>query len=400
MKIVLKKGCFTLGLLIIFELGSLVLLPGFAPRDYVGTIEQSSYINIVSGNFGSQITVPSLFALGMGPYMTALIIWQTLSAINEKSFQRLSQKTVGTLQKVITIFLAVVQAMATTLLFLRYHPHYLGFSSGAFYFMTLTVLVAGAMLIVWMADLNAKFGIGGTSIFIIPGIIKNLPSVLNSGRTTPLQFPVWGWLIVAVVILLFVIGAVFINNSELRIEIERININNRLTNSYIPIKVLVSGAMPFMFALSLFSIPSLLVAELQGNGGLKAGLATLFSFNTWQGVVLYGCIIVLLGYGFAFVNFQPHNIAKSLKKNGDYIMDVTPGVTTEAYLKTQLMRMAFLGNGYILLVATVPLIIGLFFNQVTNFSFLFGSILILITMLDSIFQEIRALVNKQQYQIF
>ncbi|USS91371.1 accessory Sec system protein translocase subunit SecY2 [Fructilactobacillus carniphilus] len=388
---------FTLWLLIIFELGSLILLPGFAPRNYVNSVLQNSYINVVSGNFGSQITVPSLFALGMGPYMTALIIWQTIASISEKTTQRLSQKAVGTIQKLLTLIFAILQAVMTAFLFLKYKPDYFGYSEALFYLFILMILVAGAMLIVWMADLNAKFGIGGTSIFIIPGLIKSLPNVLNSGRTEPLHFSILGWLIVLLIVLAFVYISVFMNNSETRIEIQRININNRLTNSYIPIKVLVSGAMPFMFALSLFSIPSILFAQSNLETSF---LTTLFSFHNWQGIFTYGVIIVILGYGFAFVNFQPSNIAKSLKKSGDYIMDVTPGITTEKYLTNKLFIMAFLGNVFMLAVALIPLIIGLFYGPATNFSFLFGSILILVTMLDGIFQEIKALLIKNQYQIF
>ncbi|KRK58034.1 preprotein translocase subunit SecY [Fructilactobacillus fructivorans] len=396
----LKRGSFTIFLLALFELGGFILIPGFQLKNYAGALDQNAYINLISSNFGSQITVPSLFALGLGPYMTALIVWQVITTVDDKTTSRMSQKVSGYWQKGITFVLAALQALAMSKLFLRYRPKTLGFDDETFFWFIFTVLLAGAMLIVWLADVNKDLGVGGVSIFIIPGLVKNLPTVLDSGLKKPLNFSIIGWIIVAIIVILFVYITVFVNEGEYRIPVERIGVNSFLTDSYIPIKVLVSGAMPFMFALSLFSIPLLVVSNLNVNAKLSKIISLLFSYHTWQGIVSYGLIIIVLSYLFAFVNFQPNIIAKSLKESGDYIFNLAPGKETEKYLTGQVNIMSFVGTIYILLIALAPLVVGLYFPIVTNFSFLFGSLFILITILDGISQEILALIYKYRYRIF
>lgn len=400
MKQLIRRVSWTVCILVVFEVGNTILLPGFPFKDYVNGLKQNAYVNIVSSNFGSQITVPSLFALGMGPYMTALIVWQMITITNEEKFQKMTQKVAGFWQKVITLAITLIQAFAISFLFLKYKPSIGNFKSHDMYWIIVIILIAGGMFVVWIADLNAKKGIGGTSVLIIPGLIKNLPTVLNSGLKKPISFSVATWGLVLIFLFIFIFTSIYIYSAELRIKIERINIENELTNSYIPIKVLVSGAMPFMFALSLYSVPLLILSRFKINSALYRIISSAFSYHTWQGILLYGLIILLLGYGFAFVNVRPNKIAKSLRENGDYIFNILPGQETEEYLKHKIYTMTFLGNIYLLFISLVPLIIGKYIPVVTNFSFLFGSILILITMLDTIYQEIRALLIKGQYRIF
>lgn len=400
MKLLLKKIAFTAMMVAILEIGSDILLPGFPARDYVHSIGQNAYINLVSSNFGSQITVPSLFALGMGPYMTALIVWQTITITSEDTFKRLSPKATGFWQKLLTLILSILQAIATAWLFMKYQPNRHGYSWLAFYFVILMILIAGSMFIVWLADLNAKWGVGGTSILIIPALVKNLPTVLNSGLKQPIEFDFQVSTVMVLLMIVFFLMSVYTNQAEVRFKIERVSISSRLTDSYIPIRLLASGAMPFMFAMTLYSIPSLLLSRSKLSGTEYAFLAHAFSYHTWQGILTYSAVIVFLGYGFAFVNVRPHSIAKSLQKSGDYILNVAPGKDTETYLTNHLYRIIFIGNCFLLFIAVTPLFLGLYVPQLTNFSFLFGSLLILITMLDNVIQEVHALFVKNQYSIF
>ena len=400
MKLLLKKCLFTLLILTIYELGSLLILPGFPSKDYISIIGQNAYINFVSSNFGTRITIPGIFALGMGPYMTALIVWQTITVMYEDTFKKLSQRTVGIWQKFITLVLSILQSIATAVLFMNYKPQLNGASKTSFCIMTIVILTGGAMFIVWLADLNARSGIGGTSILIIPGLLKNLPSVLNSGLKNPIDMNFTAIVLLVLIVIVFSLMSVYINQAEIRIKVERVSVNNNLTGSYLPIKLLASGAMPFMFALSLYSIPLMVLPKIKLNNSTYNFISNTFSFHTFRGILLYGIVIIILGYGFAFVNVRPHTIARNLQKNGDYLLNVIPGSSTEKYITNKLYIAIFISNIYIVFIALLPLFIGMYVPQITNFSFLFGSLLILITMLDNLRQEIFTLFSKKQYNMF
>lgn len=400
MQQLVKKLLWTIFILIVFECGNKILLPGFSPKEYSDVLNQNAFLNLLSSSFGIKMTVPVLFSLGMGPYMAALIVWQVVTMLNDQAFKNLTQVKIGVYQKLITLTFATFQGITLGLLFMKYKPNNNLYGIFGIYIGTVIAIITGSMFVSWLADINAQKGLGGTSILILPGIINSIPSLLNSGLKKPIVLtPELSGFIVFIVIV-FIYSSVFMNKSEIRISIERINVDSNLSESYVPLKILSAGAMPFMFALTLYSIPILIISQFKIKNSTYHIITTLFSYHNPFGIVMYGIVILLLNYGFSFVNVRTHEISKSLQRSGDYIIGIAAGNETEKYINKKLRFVISIGSLYVLGIIVSPLIIGLWIPEATNFSFLFGSLLIVITMLDNVIQESKALILKKQYRIF
>lgn len=229
----------------------------------------------------------------------------------------------------------------------------------------------------------------------------NIPAMLISGQTESVHLSQNFMIGLVIVTLIFIYLTLFLYSAEYRINIERTGIDSRFNNSYIPIRLLPAGAMPFMFAVTVFSMPQLLLLnEKWGDTGFSNFITTYFSFNNVRGVFTYGLILYVLGYGFSFINVRPYDIAKNLKETGDYILNIAPGKQTEIYILKRLSTVALLGNSYLVIISMIPLLIGLQNQIISNLAFYFGSIFMLIIILETITNEIRFLFSRRTYRIF
>lgn len=394
----LNKCLYTFLILVIFTIGKNILLPGVDPNQFDSSYESNFSAYVVSLVTGGNISLPTIFALGIGPYMTSLMIWQLVPLIDKDFNKRMSEKKRGIYQKILTLIFACFQG------FFAFQTMTAQFPAGniltwRIQIVNVAVLIAGAMFITWLADMNVQKGLGGATILIIPGLLFSLPEVLHnvSGRQMHISFTTGliGWVIVLFLAWL----GVFLNRSELRINIQRTGLDNDFANSYIPIKVLPAGSMPLMFALTIFTIPQYLI--MQKFQYSDPTLITKFvSFSTWQGILIYTMLMLLLGVCFAYVNVRPSDIAKDLKESGDYVLGYLPGDVTEQLLNKHLLFMTAIGNLFFILITIVPLIIGLWFPVVRPLSFLMSSVIILVTIIDNFIEEFRTIWDRRHYSIF
>ncbi|MBO1096496.1 accessory Sec system protein translocase subunit SecY2 [Enterococcus casseliflavus] len=389
-------------LLFIVEIGKHIQVPFFI-SEKIPEESTSLILKFLATSTGGNFTVPTLFSLGMGPYMTALIIWTTISMIDTESIGNLSTKRIGYIQRSLTLLFAILQSCA---LVLKFHSSMIdqkaiGGSIVLLFLGAVLLLTAGGLFVAWLADINIDKGIGGQSLFIVPGLLMNIPAMLISGQTESVHLSQNFLIGLVMVTLVFIYLTLFLYNAEYRINIERTGIDSRFNNSYIPIRLLPAGAMPFMFAVTVFSMPQLLLLnEKWGDTGFSNFITTYFSFNNVRGVFTYGLILYVLGYGFSFINVRPYDIAKNLKETGDYILNVAPGKQTERYILKRLSTVALLGNSYLVIVSMIPLLIGLQNQIISNLAFYFGSIFMLIIILETITNEIRFLFSRHTYRIF
>lgn len=389
-------------LLFIVEIGKHIQVPFFI-SEKIPEESTSLILKFLATSTGGNFTVPTLFSLGMGPYMTALIIWTTISMIDTESIGNLSNKRIGYIQRSLTLLFAILQSCALVLKFRSsmIDQKAIGGSDVLLFLGAVLLLTAGGLFVAWLADINIDKGIGGQSLFIVPGLLMNIPAMLISGQTESVHLSQKFIIGLVMVTLVFIYLTLFLYNAEYRINIERTGIDSRFNNSYIPIRLLPAGAMPFMFAVTVFSMPQLLLLnEKWGDTGFSNFITTYFSFNNVRGVFTYGLILYVLGYGFSFINVRPYDIAKNLKETGDYILNVAPGKQTERYILKRLSTVALLGNSYLVIVSMIPLLIGLQNQIISNLAFYFGSIFMLIIILETITNEIRFLFSRHTYRIF
>lgn len=388
-------------LLVVFQIGRHIDLPMFLSQE-AKLDSANSVLKFLSTATGGNFSTITLFSLGMGPYMTALIIWTTISMIDEERVNNFSMKQIGYIQRGLTLIFTVIQSIALVLRFKT------SIVTVAFFTSETTALLAGVLLLTtggmfisWLADINIVKGIGGQSLFILPGLMANIPSMLISGQSGPISFTNQFIIILILITLLFIYLTMYLYHSEYRIVIERTGIDTISKHSYIPIRLLPAGAMPFMFAVTVFSMPQLLLLNAKWNDTWFSNfITTYFSFNSIQGIIMYGVVLYLLGWGFSFINIRPNDIAKNLKESGDYILNVPPGDQTERYIREKLTRISFVGNAYLVFISLIPMFIGLRSPFISNLAFYFGSLFMLIIILDTLVQEIRFVYSKKEYRLF
>lgn len=388
-------------LLVVFQIGRHIDLPMFLSQE-AKLDSANSVLKFLSTATGGNFSTITLFSLGMGPYMTALIIWTTISMIDEERVNNFSMKQIGYIQRGLTLIFTVIQSIALVLRFKT------SIVTVAFFTSETTALLAGVLLLTtggmfisWLADINIVKGIGGQSLFILPGLMANIPSMLISGQSGPISFTNQFIIILILITLLFIYLTMYLYHSEYRIVIERTGIDTISKHSYIPIRLLPAGAMPFMFAVTVFSMPQLLLLNEKWNDTWFSNfITTYFSFNSIQGIIMYGVVLYLLGWGFSFINIRPNDIAKNLKESGDYILNVPPGDQTERYIREKLTRISFVGNAYLVFISLIPMFIGLRSPFISNLAFYFGSLFMLIIILDTLVQEIRFVYSKKEYRLF
>lgn len=402
----IKRCLWTLFLVAILAAGQQMILPSVDALAAGKVLAKGSFLQIFGSATGGRLSMPTLFSLGLSPYMTSMIVWSAIQSLDISSINGLSMRRTGIIQRIITLVIAILQAWG---LVLTVHVALKPMPISLFEYtydlsplFTGLVLVAGAIMVAWLADVNNDKGIGSTVIMIVPGLVINMPSTLSRGwggttyALTPNHL-----LIAGIVAVLFTYVAVFLYQAELRLKLQRPMLESDYSNSYVPMKLLTAGAMPFMFSTSLFSLPQFLVRGT-GLNGTAAGAAIMSwtDYRSWRGLVLYALVLTLLGYAFGYMSTRPTQTAKSLKYSGDYFFGVAPGDATERFLTRHFFIICTFGNLIEIVIGVVPLLLENVYHGAANFSLFLGNLFIVVTIFDTIMQQFRALRSKYQYRLF
>ena len=415
-----RKILFTLGIISIFRLGSVIPTPGvsYANVQQCLTVTQENpifgLINLFSGGALLQL---SIFALGIMPYITASIIMQLMTVVIPrlealKQEGQSGQAKVTQYTRYLTIGLAILQS--TSILTLAREPGRLipGCSldlipsDDVFLFVVMIItLTAGTSMIMWFGELVTDKGVGnGMSIMIFTSIIATFPGQLVN------IYQVNGNLILGGVLLVgigTIAGVVLVEQAQRRIPVQYAKrvVGRRTyggTSTYIPMKVNMAGVIPVIFASSLLYVPSLLVS-LSGN--TTSGWALWISQNLAAGtetpyLLTYFFLIVFFAYFYVSITFNPQQTAEDIRKYGGFIPGIRAGKPTADYLAHVSNRLTFPGSLYLGIIAIIPFVAfgGLGLGQ----SFLFGgtSLLIMVGVgLDTV-KQIESQLQQRSYEGF
>lgn len=395
---------FTLFMIVLMELGRQIAIPALDSDLSRKALNASPLLRNVTMLTGGQSRFPSLFSIGLGPYMTGMILFQAIQLINVDAMSKISDQKRGFIQRWITLIIAILQTLQF-IFAIKKNITLAGDKIFGFDFnlvVSFMILVAGAMIVARMSDMTAKFGVGGAGVLIMPGIITNLPLMVfrgpGLGTNQVTSFSTNLWIALGISVLVVFVATVFFNKAELRIPLQRPNVQNDFSESYLPIRFLTSGSMPFMFTTTVFMIPSY-IANFSPDSGFSRFTQAYINFNNPVGITIYCGVVVFLSYAFSFMNLQTERQAENLKKSGDYIFGITPGKDTQRYLNHHVVRLSTAANGYFLVVVATPLIIGLYVPGVTNFTFAYASILILVTIMDTTLDQLKTMYLRTQYDL-
>ncbi|MFD3700502.1 preprotein translocase subunit SecY [Streptomyces sp. NPDC058646] len=421
-----KKLLFTLGIIVLFRLGSHIPVPGVSYKnvqicvDQMGSGNNSLFglVNMFSGGALLQITI---FALGIMPYITASIILQLLTVVIPKLETLKKEGQSGTAKitqytRYLTVALAILQgtglvATARTGALFQGCQVASQIVPNRSIFTTVVMVVtmtAGTCVVMWLGELITDRGIGnGMSILmfisIAAGFISALWAIKVQGKIAD------GWVEFGVVMLvgLAMVGlVVFVEQAQRRIPVQYAKrmIGRRAyggTSTYIPLKVNQAGIIPVIFASSLLYIPALVVQF----SGSTAGWATWINKHFVKGdhpyyIAVYFLLIVFFAFFYVAISFNPEEVADNMKKYGGFIPGIRAGRPTAEYLSYVLNRITWPGSLYLGLIALVPTMALAGFGANQNFPFGGTSILIIVGVGLETVKQIESQLQQRNYEGF
>jgi preprotein translocase subunit SecY len=418
-----KKLLFTLGIIVLFRLGSVLPTPGVNAQNVALCLEQAqagdaaNIYGMVQLFSGGALLKLSVFALGIMPYITASIILQLLTVVIPRLEALKKEGQAGTAKitqytRYLTIGLAVLQSTAFVALarsgqlFQNCNQEIL-LSQDVFPLITMVItMTAGTAVIMWLGELVTDRGVGnGMSILIFTQVIAVFPSELvNIFRQSPFKF-----VIVMIVGIVMIGVVVFIEQAQRRIPVQYAKrmVGRRMyggTSTYIPLKVNQAGIIPVIFASSLLYLPQLLVT-LFGNSQKPNAVIEWLAQNMIRGdhpvyMATFFLLIVFFTYFYVSITFNPPEVADNMKKYGGFIPGIRPGRPTAEYLSYVLNRLTAAGAPYLGVISLIPIIALAVAGASQNFPFGGTSILIMVGVgLDTV-KQIESQLQQRNYEGF
>jgi preprotein translocase subunit SecY len=368
-----KRVLFTLGVLAIYRLGSLLPTPGVNEKllDQFFHTQGGSALGLLDMFSGGSLRRFSIFALGIMPYITASIIFQLLTVVYEPLARlqkegELGRRKITQWTRYLTVILSAFQSIAIAFGLNSQGMVIPSISGPWFILLAVITLTTGTAFIMWLGEQITDRGIGnGMSLLIFTGIVVGLPRGI-AGIADKVRTNAWGAFTgVAVLVLLAAMVAlvafiVYVERSERRIPIQsarRIVGRRQMggSSSFLPLKVNSGGVMPVIFAASILSAPLLLgqVSFVQSSKFLSNVMVNLQSGEPWY-LVLFSAAIIFFAYFYISIVFRPDDIADNMRKNGSFIPGIRPGRRTSDYINDILTRITLVGAVYLILISLVP----------------------------------------------
>lgn len=408
-----KRILYTLGLLLIYRLGSFVVLPGINPNALQGLANQLSdsqngllgLLDVFSGGaFGNA----SIFALGVMPYITASIIIQ-LAGMMIPAVQKLQKEGESGRRKMNQwtryLTIGVLMLQGPTYVANLAHQSGAAFVYGPtawFYAYATTILIAGTMFIMWLGEKITDKGIGnGISLIIMIGIVARLPHALLAEATA--RFSVSDGSAIMLVLELVLLFLVFMATIALVQAVRKVPVQyaKRIVGNkqyggvrqYIPLKMNAANVMPIIFAQALMFIPMLFTS-------IAPSFASAFASITgfWYNFTL-AVLVIAFTYFYTAIIINSQMMADDMKRNGGFIPGVKPGKQTLNYIDGIMTRITLPGSIFLAIVAILPALAMRFLNIQQSFAYFYGgtSLLIMVGVILDTLKQIESYLLMRHY---
>ena len=407
-----KRIGYTILLVLVYRLGSFILLPGLDPEVLKGGIAgtQEGLVGLLNMFSGGAFGNASIFALGVMPYISASIIVQLLGMF-VPSFRKMQmegesgRRKMNQITRYLTVLVLAIQGPAYVVSFIPAEAVSMHTSAFWFRIISTVILMAGSMFVMWLGERITDRGIGnGISLIIMIGIVARLPYALVAEATQKFDSasPNGGmimFVVEMVVWVLVILAAIALVQAVRKVPVQyakRVIGNKQYggVRQYIPLKINAAGVMPIIFAQALMMFPMLL-----GNYESTRGIAAAFSsYTTWPYNIVFFLLVVVFTYFYTAVTVNPTMMAEDMKKNGGFIPGVKPGKKTAEYLDTIMTRITLPGSVFLGLIACMPALANVLGvnNQFASF---FGgtSLLILVGVILDTLQQIESYLLMRHY---
>lgn len=364
-----KKLFYTLMVFAVYRLGVHITMPGVDLVALKGLFSGATsgmlwHLNLFSGG---ALQYFSIFALGMGPYISASIMMQLLT-IMVPSLEQLSKdgeygrRIIGQYTRYLTLLISLVQGLSMVL-YIESKPGLIIVPGWEFRIVSVFLMMVGSLFVMWLGEQINSHGLGnGSSMIIFAGIVAGLPSSgirlienVRLGQTDP---------IIAVVFVLFALAVVscviFLEKGERKVPVQYAKrvIGNKLyggQTSFIPLKLNPAGVVPVIFASAILGMPMTLAGMVASRWpSLNNLVNTWFSYNSAFYNVLNAGLIVFFAFFYTAIIFNPLELADNLRKSGGFVPGIRPGARTAQFFDYLLTRIGFPGALYLATLAIVP----------------------------------------------
>ena len=385
-----RKIFFTLGILIIVRLGAQVPIPGINPEALRQTMESlnDTFFGLFNMFTGGAFGQAAVFGLGIMPYISVSIVIQILQT-TLPYFQRLAPEgesgraKINQITRYGTVILALVQSIGIAFLLESYgivlNP---GF---AFRFTAVVSITTGTMLLLWLGEKITEHGIGnGISLVIMVGILAAFPNVVLS-EISYFNQGVRGILseLSLAILFFFLVMLIILIQQGLRkvpVQYARRIVGRKVyggQSTYLPLKINTAGVIPIIFAQSILLIPGT-IATFVGQDATQSNFMSWFAMDHWFSNFLFALLIVFFTYFYTALQFDPNQVASTLKQQGGFIPGVKPGKKTAEFIENILTKVTLPGACFLGFIALMPYFLQQFAGLDYAYASFFGGTSLLI----------------------
>ncbi len=375
-----KRIIFMILMILVIRIGTKITVPGINIADLSTNLNSTLYGIITGGAFGT------IFALGIGPYITSSIIMQLLTVaiprleqLNKEGEQ--GRKIINKYTRVLAVVLAFMQAFGQ-ILTLRGAFVY---QNAFVYFVAALSMVAGTMFVMWLGERLTEKGIGnGTSFIIFANILASLPKTITTLYVDTVGGGASAYIKAAIIVILFVLLIAFVilvQDGERRIPVQysKKMVGRKMyggQSTFIPIKVNIAGVMSIIFAISILQFPQTISQLWQTPPSWLQEVVRILNITNPVGAILYIILIFCFTSFYTSFSFNPIEVAENMKKNGGFIPGIRPGKPTSDFIQNVVNKISLIGACFYAFIAIVPVLFEWIFKVNVGFG---GTTLLIVT---------------------
>ncbi len=409
-----NKILFVLGIFAIFRIMASIPIPGISAERMYAFFAEQELFGLLNLFTGGALEALSIVMLGLGPYITAVIIMQLLTMIfpalnrmykeeGEQGRQKFNQYG-----RLLTVPFAALQGYG--MLTLLQHQGFIDPLPLGLLVTSVLTIIAACVFLMWLGELITEKGIGnGISLLIFAGIVAAVPAGIREILVgwNPEMIP--SFLLFFGIALLIIAGVVMVNEGRRNIPISYAKRVRGMkmyggSSTYLPLNINPAGVIPIIFAMSVVLFPGMIAGFFAGTGGMIGTVAqtvtNLFA-NPWIYGALFFFLVVIFTYFYTAVTFDPKAIATNLQKMGGFVPGIRPGQPTANFMYYILNRVLLVGALFLGTIAIMPPIVA-GITGVGVFAFLVGgtAILIVVSVVLETMRQIKAQLQMREYETF
>lgn len=404
---------FVILMMVVFRLTANIPLPGIDLVALQRFFEANQVLGLFNLFSGGTLRNFSIVALGVGPYITASIVFQLLGMIVPKieEIQRdgeAGQRKINQWTRLLTIPLSIIQSFSLIQIMRQSQFTILTDSSPLHITAIIATVTAGTLFLMWIGELISEKKVGnGVSLLITAGILADLPTQISQFFSTYDSSQLFTVILYVIVLLLVIMGVIFVSEGQRNVPVQYARQSSTggggSVASALPLRVNMVGVIPIIFAISFLIFPTMIAQFFVSARSAWVANAARWLITTLQDQLVYGILYFILVVGFTYfyttIVFQPDRIAENLQKQGGFIPGIRPGKPTIEYIQTVITRITLGGALFLGVVAIIPLIAQAA-TGTTSLKLGGTSMLIVVAVVIESMKQIQAQMTMREYDVY